>query len=413
MASHERGPRRLVPQHGAKIKASSHRRYQAATGKLVTWLSFNGYMPRTPGEWDDLIVEWRYDADVSKTVFEGALAGVEFILPHLRGQLNWAHAVIAGWATEHKARHTIPLCRGPAHLVACHVASAAHPKMAAGILLQRELGLRPSELLELSASDCTLPEHVPGFRGDARAVLSLGTKTSTKAKREQAVILRDPLLIGILRWLVSTADDHNQLVPYSYAHYRRLLAAAEGAIGVKCGFTPHSARAGFATDSIAEGKRFLETKEAGRWIADSSLRVYLDVVGSAAISTAFKLKGLETAQAYALVHVLEYLPGARAFQRASDGCQRNGERRGRQVLSGLGPAERPSSAWLPCPEEEQGDDADPDLFEPDGRTAADRTRQAVAFAVEQDVEGARHRGRGRAASGGRGQGRCSRGRGRR
>ena len=41
------------------------------------------------------------------------------------------------------------------------------------------------------------------------AVLALGVRSGTKAKRAQAVCLRDPLMIGLLRWACDTAESPN------------------------------------------------------------------------------------------------------------------------------------------------------------------------------------------------------------
>ena len=43
------------------------------------------------------------------------------------------------------------------------------------------------------------------------------------------------------------------LFPISYSHYRFLIQRAEAALGLQAHFTPHSPRAGWASDSAAEG----------------------------------------------------------------------------------------------------------------------------------------------------------------
>ena len=89
---------------------------------------------------------------------------------------------------EHVPRHTIPMSRAHAKLYAIHLSGLNHAKSAVGVLLQRELGLRPGEVLGLMGSDVALLEHHSGAVS-TRAVLGLGLRTGTKAKRAQAVIL--------------------------------------------------------------------------------------------------------------------------------------------------------------------------------------------------------------------------------
>ena len=80
-------------------------------------------------------------------------------------------------------------------------------------------------------------------------------------------------------------------------------------------WTPHSARAGFASDAVAAGRGFTEIREAGRWVADSSLRTYIDVVSAASIVTNMRLSGLKPAILFARSHLPEFLPGLEPFIR--------------------------------------------------------------------------------------------------
>ena len=70
-------------------------------------------------------------------------------------------------------------------------------------------------------------------------------------------------------------------------------------LNLEVGWTPRSARAGFATDCRAEGMEFREIMEAGRWQAETSLRVYLDILGAADISIRLQPQGLGEAMRWA------------------------------------------------------------------------------------------------------------------
>ena len=150
-------------------------------------------------------------------------------------------------------------------------------------MLQRELLLRPSEMLNLFSTDFVLPEgqHAPRT---LRCVVALGVRKGTKAKRPQAVLCTDPLCIGIIRHLCLRSSPNTPVVPFTYPQYRRLLARAQGVLRVDFGWTPHSPRAGFASEAIQDGVPFQEVKEAGRWLVDSSLRTYIDLVQTAQIA---------------------------------------------------------------------------------------------------------------------------------
>ena len=64
------------------------------------------------------------------------------------------------------------------------------------------------------------------------------------------------------------------------ATFQKLLEWLNSAFGLS-GYSPHSPRAGFASDGLLSGVDFVTLREEGRWLSDSSLRIYLDLVSTA------------------------------------------------------------------------------------------------------------------------------------
>ena len=111
---------------------------------------------------------------------------------------------------------------------------------------------------------------------------------------------------------------------------------------------------GFATESIAEGQDFVSVREGSRWLSDTSLRVYLDLVGAASLAQQHKVQGREHELIFAATHFLEFLPGAFEFQRARD---HNGSkeqdpftRTSWSDVPTLGPSPRADAGGLSSPE---------------------------------------------------------------
>ena len=71
-----------------------------------------------------------------------------------------------------------------------------------------------------------------------------------------------------------------------------MLKGITAQLGHGINFTPHSCRAGFASEGRMANRPYSEIKEEGRWISDASFRTYIDVVSAAAISQTLALKGL-------------------------------------------------------------------------------------------------------------------------
>ena len=124
------------------------------------------------------------------------------------------------------------------------------------------------------------PEHVllPEEQGVSLKQMPLSIafapRFRTKSKRPQVATLgtaRADIVRAVAACKLLTPLG-SPLFPYTLQSYRTLLHRAEQALGLEVGWGPHSPCAGFATDSRAEGWSFIEIREAGRWVADSSLR---------------------------------------------------------------------------------------------------------------------------------------------
>ena len=371
-------------------------RYRASLRPFVAWLVERRFVPHGPHEWDDLIVEWKNDTRPSKANFEACVAATEFCFPQFHGHLAWSHRVIAGWAIAHVARHTVPLGLGPACLIACHLAADGHGRLGLGIVVQRLLGLRPSEMLAIRGSDVALPEHRSA--GEPIAIVGLGIRGGTKAKRAQAVILRDVVAIGLLRWMISETPADESIVGYTYEQYRRLLNKCERKLGLEIGWTPHSPRSGFASELIAAGVSFTEVRERGRWIADSSLRTYIDVVSAAGIAVSLRLGGLAEAIAFAQGRFLDFFPSADLYCHEARQHGRRGfvEGPGRGVSPSMGPSVGAEATGLPreIPPEEDGQPSARSLSRVSGVTETKFEARAGADEGRGAVGQGRSQGRG-------------------
>ncbi len=337
------GPRRLDEHQAKKITAETTRRYQRSAAAFVAWLDEHGLRPHGAAEWDDLLVEYKVEhPELSRASFLGTLAAVEWFFPHFRHQLHWSHAVVQGWFQSGETRHTVPLCFRQTALLATFLSSEGLPRLGVALMTQVRLGLRPSELLALERQDIVLPSSWGGPAGQQNFVIGLGRRTGTKVKRAQYSLLRptdEPTASLFGRVVLATDSGH--LFPYTQPFVARWLKLLEERLHISVGWTPHSARAGFATDRISEGWSFTQVKEAGRWISDSSLRTYVDVIQASRIDLDWKVSGLEQLQELALAKLGDYFPDG-VFNASS----RVEARRGRSVPPARG-VEAPARAASP------------------------------------------------------------------
>ncbi len=326
------GPRYLDPLIVARAQDTTIKKYRAALARFLSFLRRNNYRPQRSHEFDDLLVEWHHaEPGVRKGHFEAAIASLEFVLPAFKGRLPWSRAVAASWSVSADANHKVPMGEGPAVFIGVNMAAARHPRLGAGVVLQQALGLHPSEILGVRARDVTLPEHHGGLLGEAGgrsaaeapdlfndfAVLVLGIRAGTKAKRPQTVLLKSPRKIALLRWLLQGLEPDDLLIGYTYEQYRRISQKTCTDLQLDhTGWSPHSPRAGFASDMVAAGEGFQKTRELGRWVSESSFRTYVDVTAASAIMVTFRLRSLTEAMAYACAHLLTFFEGSSEHLRA-------------------------------------------------------------------------------------------------
>ena len=296
------GPLRIHPKQEAKVLQVTIDNYKRHALVLTKWALESFYSPTTSEEWDDVLIEFlEAHPEYTLSKFTSTVAAVEFFFPNHKHHLPWARSVLTGWGTTNPTQHTRPMGKWPSKLAACHITSMGHPRLALGAVVQAHCGLRPSEMLNLQSEDIVMPDETGSSLERSPCLLGLGMRKGTKLKRAQVAKLfhKDRDVVEVLRRCRDATPPGQRLFPYTLRQYGRFLKEVEKRLQVDFGWTPHSARAGFATDCRTEGMGFREIMEAGRWQAETSLRVYLDILGASDISIKLRGKGLAPALQWA------------------------------------------------------------------------------------------------------------------
>jgi hypothetical protein len=197
-----------------------------------------------------------------------------------------------GWDFTASIKHTVPMLRVFVYGMAQSLVKGGRLRPGIGLLTQFGAYLRPSEMQGLVTTDVVLPEMAgAGAKG---CYLLLGmSERGTKVRREQTAQVYDPYVIAALRFLIAHTRQGEKLFPFTAEAYASLLRAHGRCLGLSdLGFTPHSPRAGAATQDRMDGVPFSEVQERGRWLVAASLRIYLDRAMALAQATVRHAKDL-------------------------------------------------------------------------------------------------------------------------
>ena len=122
-----------------------------------------------------------------------------------------------------------------------------------------------------------------GFN-NGNAVVALGRKTGTKVGRPQFVVIHaaeDATAISIVSAFCATTRHGQKLTSLDYTSFAKIFHQTLAKMKLShIGYTPHSPRAGWATQLRLQGMAFTEIQERGRWGSPNTLRTYLDAVAA-------------------------------------------------------------------------------------------------------------------------------------
>lgn len=291
------------------MKAPGVNAYRRFILSFVIWCGLNNIEPEESWEYDDLLTEYAAGSgdagSITKSQFQGLIAAVEKILPHLKGNLPLARGCLASWSVSFTPRHAVPLNLAFACYLGMGLCDLGMPTVAVLLVLQAGLGLRPSEALGLTRYDLLLPWEIPKS-GGAGLVL-LGVKRGTKSGRPQTVRAENPLVIALMQLVRLVMTTTGRLTGIrSLAGYAWCLRAAMQHMKIpEAGWTPHSPRAGFVTDMYIAGKQPAEIASFTRHMSIKPLRSYLDAASVTSGQLAIYLRGHQGAAARAELMIVD------------------------------------------------------------------------------------------------------------
>jgi integrase len=258
--------------------------YKKALTEWRLWVGDDISNIHYPWEVDRSLLAFGRSLNISRSKLQHLLSAVERVSPLCKGRMLMCSAHIRCLQEVRPTKHTTPMPWVGCICLAWWLANHGFARVGGLLIIQWAAALRPSELLSLRIDDITLSTMASSA---GAIIIKLGAKTRTKVNRAQFIILRPEhaaVAIRVARAFLSSTPVGCHLTSVTTtSQYSRLLSKAMLALKVPNLWTPHSPRAGWASDSVLRGLPFTDIREHGRWVSDSSLRHYLDVVGTLAV----------------------------------------------------------------------------------------------------------------------------------
>ena len=298
-------PKHLDADAVNKISSVTLERYRKSLAGFVQFLVSQGCSPQCLSQVDLFAAHYKRETDLSRTQLDILIASLEYFYPSLKkGGLDYCKQASAGKAAKHRTKHTVPLVSKPCRLFGAHMAARGKTRMGYGIAFQQATALRPCELRILCKNHVMRPENDMG-----KFIIRLGADVGTKVKREQYAVLdsfQHTDFAWLLCLLLDATPDGGKLFPFSYNSHNSTISDIEAHLGLKLGATPHSPRAGFASEGAALGTPVSEIREKGRWQSELSFKMYVDVIVAAQVQSMCSLSTLSAGMQFTATDFAKY-----------------------------------------------------------------------------------------------------------
>jgi len=261
----------------AAFADSTNKKYIAAASAFSLWLTQRELDPESPDGFDRVLTIYfhhLYRTGQGKSKAACTLNGVLSVMPQLRQHFPLSRLALRGWNRLVPVRSYPPLTIELTFCIALNFIHSHLHRAAIATLLAFDCFLRINEFLNLRRDDIADAKDSRISSTTAQMTVRL---RHTKTGHNQSVIVRNPIVIFLVRSLISKLPPTSQqrLFPYSDQQYRKLFHSACAGLGLSSEYVPHSLRHGGATYCFILGMPMEDVLTRGRWASSKSARRYI------------------------------------------------------------------------------------------------------------------------------------------
>lgn len=252
------------------VSARTKARYETAVSRILPFLESQGSLADLDGvvcDWIEL--EWARGESIGWIA--DALSGLHFFWPALRGTLRNAWKMFKSWRRIEAPQRAPPITLVIAQAVIARAVEIGDIAFATVFALGFHCLLRTGEFLALQYKDIEVADT-------CGIVTLLSSKSGLRTGSEEAVSIRDPLVINLVRTLTATERfaRGQKLWPHSAQFFRTCFERYMRFFRISyLQMKPYSLRRGGATFLLQEGVPLDVILLRGRWRSLGVARLYL------------------------------------------------------------------------------------------------------------------------------------------
>eukprot|EP00435_Cladocopium_sp_Y103_P060375 s393_g22.t1 len=263
--------RRGIRLRDYTVTTRTKERYERAVGRILPFLEAQPDLADLDGIVCDYIeLQWCRGETVNDIA--DCLSGLHFFWPHIKGLLRQSWRLFRSWRRVESPQRAPPITVWLVKAIVARAVDCNQLAFATLVALGFHCLLRTGELLALQFKDFEC--------NDSCGVVSLfSSKSGLRTGAEEAVSIRDPLVLNLIRTLSDTQQQFRgqKLWPHSAQSFRNQFEKYMQYFRIcHLKMKPYSLRRGGATFLLQEGVSIDVILLRGRWRSLGVARLYLE-----------------------------------------------------------------------------------------------------------------------------------------
>ena len=269
---------RRMPLREVGILAATRTRYLKRISEFVSYLDRSGRaLPESPPALDAAVAEYiehQWTTGGSEASGAALISALARFVPEARRHLPQASFLMANWRRTVKRRRALPFAEEVVKALSGIAFMRKDFQLGMAILIGFLGLLRPAELVSLRVEDVVFPPRLPS----TTILILRATKSGRRRNSSEKVLIKEPLVVAALRWLVRTSTDADKrLFPFGGQGLTGKLRNLASSLGLNPSeVSGYSLRRGGATWHFVLNGSLSKTTVHGRWADERTARIYID-----------------------------------------------------------------------------------------------------------------------------------------